>query len=427
MWGRLPTEIWGEVFQLVSPADRMALPSVCHKFLNVSRTIQRELRLDMGTARLRCSLSLFPRLELLTLDLSPGSMDRFAQWCDLQVPTRPVAFVLRTLCMEGVLCLGRVWTILRKSPVGQLICSWEIVCREGVCGDHVEGGIEVPLEYVNTASLQHSRSRYRYTNRVNHLVMQKYRANNGLSRALKIGAYRSLTTLDLMTDTHATIDDVVATRMPSLNTLVLHSFVQRDDSEDVSFGNLPNLAKLVLVDCEVHGSIDWSSLAHLRNLQIRNCQNLYAVDLQEMFELCTFLLDAPYDPHDSPPMLSDAPEKSKLSRVFLRNVEVDVVQLQTWTAVQEIELVDCTYDSDVTDLYRVVLDTNPAATCTVGFANTGPTQDKLAFQLMSSLLDLSGIYGDRVIVDEYELHVLYGSHAFDDVRGVLCSKLIAPM
>lgn len=192
---------------------------------------------------------------------------------------------------------------------------------------------------------------------------------------------------------------------------------------DLDFATLPSLQNLVLLKCDFEDEAEvlWGNLKALVMLQLRDCRGMTSVMLHEMPQIQKVVIDAPgEDAYHWPEVTVShiVKEATQLKYLFLRSVELDIEFVETWTGLQQVELMDCGYDCAIQDLYQVIVAGSPDCTCTVGYTlGRNKRLDPDTVQLYRAVDTL--MFMHRTLqLDDLELQLVKGSVAFDGVEGV---------
>ncbi len=149
------------------------------------------------------------------------------------------------------------------------------------------------------------------------------------------------------------------------------------------------LRELAICACEIHETIDLTGVPQLRNLHVDND------------EMCWV----------------DYATPNRLAKICLRTVWVDVAEATSWTTVRRVELVDCAYNQDLSDIYEAVLRHHNSTQCLMGFTPDGCDDEvEKRHQALEWWCDQHAS-----LTLDHQIHVTtcVGSAAFNDVKGLL--------
>lgn len=432
---RLPEELWVEVFKR-SPADtKLRVPLVCKTFCSMTRKLQLVLELNMSTTKLAARMHEYPNVREIRVFMCLDEIADFVTWVHLQSNLMQNDIRLQ-LCVPTPVqpkipvrfCLGKLWAAICTTPFARKIAVVSVDVETSLCLKHVESYMIIPLSTVLTSRVVFHRRRYKYTRSIDELTIRDYNSmSNDMSLTLpqlvKAGGFTGLVHLSLTgsVSNPPLLDALLSCPLSALQSLTLTHFAQSEDTDTLYFRRLPSLLKLVLISCEIM-CVEWDTLARLQHLQLRRCTCLTGIELRDMPGLESLIVDGGVR-DDDPVWLSAAPKDSKLAVVSVRNVDLVPALIRTWTALRTFEVVDCMYDGTMMEIAQAAMEACPDVRVVMAYTEGDELADEEVASFWYNIIQLSSRASDSIQRNGVELCPVYGSAAFDDVKGVLMYRV----
>ena len=382
---RLPDDVLRLIFARCGVETKVQIRTVCKTFNTVVNTMQKNVKIQL-TRTCSTDLTQFVSMRRLIVQADRSTLCRI---CDI---TAHVSKGLRMdiRALDANVSTGELLRLLSRTTWFHTITRVNLNVQS-LLYDH-------PLN-VNALTCENIALQPDFYVCPNREVAEKH---------LRFAA---LEALNLSGGIGRLLADVLGdgTDFPALLSLTLQDFVVLDGRW---FKTLQSLKKLGLNECILGTDVVFSIQSRtLRELAICACEIHETIDLTDLPQLRSLHVD-----NDDMCWL-DYATPNRLTEICLRTAWVDVAEATSWSGVRRVELVDCAYNQDLSDIYEAVLRHNGGTQCLMGFTPDGC--DDEVEKRYNHLEWWCDRHASLTLDNQIHVTTCVGSTAFNDVKGLV--------